>query len=181
MAPGYVPPIVAPTAPPAPRPPEVPKKGQIAYDITFLDDFDGTLAEFEELQKVGFMAGDSTSILGALRVFEKYKLVARIGDQRLVCDVGRSRNAFLRRDTDDGGSRRAQELEVKVQASRLGKSIVLSVDAAHDGRMKGVETVLDELNNKTAVMRLDRPAGDENSLRESKPTVYVIVTPRWVK
>jgi hypothetical protein len=148
---------------------------QVVFNIVILEDRQGTLAEFKDLQEHGFMIGDTTTTLGALRVFEKHKLIKRTAEPRLICEVGREgRIEFGSQPVDDLNPDNGVRVEVATR--RLTPSIIVfSLSASVNGRLKEVQTALNKNERQTAIMRVgpQRDGFDR--------VAYVVVTPEWLR
>jgi hypothetical protein len=166
-------PVAPPTSPQAPD--------QVVFNIVILEDRQGTLAEFKELHEHGFMMGDTTTTLGALRVFEKHKLIKRTADPRLICEVGREGRIEL-------GSQPVDDLNpdngvrVAVATRRLTPSIIVfSLSASVNGRLREVQTALDKNERQTAIMRVGPQRDGSDADDKPDRVAYVVVTPEWVQ
>ena len=183
VSPPKLPATATRTWPAAPAKPPAPSAApdQVVFNIVILEDRQGTLAEFKDLRESGFMVGDTTTTLGALRVFEKHKLIKRTADPSIICEVGREARFELGSQPVDDLSP-DEGVRVEVATRRLTPSIIVfSLSASVNGRVKEVQTALDKNERQTAIMRVGPRRDESDAGGKSERVAYVVVTPEWVR
>lgn len=164
-------PTTAPDSVAAIKPNSDQSLAKIAFDVSFLEDPQGTLADFGDLVKAGAMIGDTRTTRSALQVLEKNKLINSTESPRLVCEIGDGVELTGPRQTS------GEHASIKVHTRRLDDThVVVGVSVTQDGRMNRVETVVDGSNPETTIMRLNPSAAPLAD--QAQGAVYVVVTPK---
>jgi beta-lactamase regulating signal transducer with metallopeptidase domain/protein involved in polysaccharide export with SLBB domain len=185
-----LPPLARPTDPaPAALPVDVSGAAPVPtpaipleFQISFIEDRSGDLADFDGLRRTGMVTiGDRSTISAALRVFRKHGLIKTLADPTIRTQSGRPASFHIGVPADDAGNRgpdfrvsKKVTVLAHAQPDRPARSLSVKLFARAENQQIDISLPVNE--GQTAIVKL---APTPNSNDDDVP-VYVAVTPRWL-
>jgi hypothetical protein len=156
---------------------------QIQYSIQIIEDCRGCMSEYEALrQGAPMMFAESKTLLPAIRVMPKNKLVRQVSSPKLTCPVGQTAQLEVGSETPvEEGTAKWEGLRLEVGSERFddGLKVGLVMHAAEDEQKCEVRTALVVDEGQTIVLNAN--AGPARHDAKEKPAVYIVLTPEVVK
>jgi beta-lactamase regulating signal transducer with metallopeptidase domain/protein involved in polysaccharide export with SLBB domain len=153
----------------------------LEFQIQFVEDLEGALADFDGLRDMPMTVGDAKTTLAALRVFKNHKLIKTLADPTIRTVIGRPASISLGEPADapgDGGAdfhmTQAVTVLARVQPYQVSDRYLL-VEIRARAAGNEIDTGVAMHEGQTTIVRIPPKR------RKDAKAVYVVVTPRWVE
>jgi hypothetical protein len=157
---------------------------QVQYSIQIIEDSRGCMTEYEPLRRgVPMMCAESKTLLPAMRMLNKHRLVRQLSSPKLTCVAGQTAQLQIGSETPADGSRDWDGVRLAVASEQTEKGLMveLAMHASEDEREFERRMALVVEPGQTIVLNANAGPTASDAPKQAKPAVYIVVTPEIVK